>query len=319
MSEGTVKRADDHKCALMWRFAAFAAAILPLAGCASVSKNSTARPKTVAGSESVERLDRKGWKRNQMTYDNHPSGASVEVRETARKTYLFAQLAQNAYGPFDAKDGTPKTKPDVVPKEYKLPSYVSERKPMEDDSRTGFAARIYDVRKPGSEPFVVVAFRGTNFTSWPDWVYGNLPVNDSQYKQGLEVVRREKRRNPGTRMVVTGHSLGGAIATYVSLREPNVPAFGFNASHRLTAGLGLPNERYMVSQYGEIGVLFRRVFINASGTYTTINCVHGNALDRHTMTYLADCLTRIAAASGDQAAQTSVKLNSIVGNERILR
>jgi hypothetical protein len=282
----------------VWHFIP-AAILLGLAACASAASPPSGSTPGLE-TDSAAAIVRKGWISVSLDYDKHPSGASKQVREAAVDAYLYAQLAQNAYSEA----------------EYALLSHVSEAAPLYEDPKTGFAVRSYWVREGQNEPYVVVAFRGTNFTSWRDWIFGNFPFN-THYRQGLAYVRTLREQLPeGTRIVLTGHSLGGAIATYVSLREQNVPTYGFNASGRLTRGSAEHNERHMISQYGEAVAAFRRPFINAYGTYTTINCVRGNPLFRHTMRHLADCLTRIAAWE-DEAARKSLELNGLGPLERV--
>lgn len=278
----------------MRRLLPTAALLLAFAGCGNPAAPASA-PQMEAGADTTATVVRRGWNRARLTYDDHPSGAAREIRETAVDAYLYAQLAQNVYGN----------------NEYELLPGVIPATPMLEDPKTGFAARSYWVRESGKEPYVVIAFRGTNFTSWRDWILGNFPFN-THYRQGLAYVRSLRDQLPeGTPIVLTGHSLGGAIATFVSLREKNAPAYGFNASGRLTRGRRpVYNDRVMVSQYGEVVAAFRRPFINAAGDYTTINCVEGNPVERHTMRHLADCLTRIAAWE-DEAARASLELNEL--------
>jgi len=245
--------------------------------------------------------------RTQLAYDDHPSGAAIQVREVALDTYLYAQLAQNAYSE----------------NEFKLPSYVTELEPADTPGTntpdTGFAVRTYWVRPPERKPYVVVAFRGTQFTSVPDWKYGNM--TDRQYEQGLEHVKRIRKKVPaGTPIIVTGHSLGGAIATSVSLNEENIRAYGFDASLRLRRGRAVSNWREYVSQHGEILAGLRAIVRNPYGRYTVINCpgLSGRPSERHDMRLLAACLTRIAAWE-DKTADWSREENHLGPKERILR
>jgi hypothetical protein len=241
-----------------------------------------------------------------LHYDGHPSGAAVEVREVARDTYLLAQLAHNAYSK----------------EEFKLPSHVTEPDEfiVRDDANTGFAVRTYWVRPANRQPYVVIAFRGTQFSSLADWKYGNL--SDRQYLQGLRHFQKVRANVPaGTEIIVTGHSLGGAIATSISLNEENTKAYGFDASLRVRRGRAVHNWREYVSQHGEILAALRAVLINPYGRYTMINCPGGGGgpISRHDMRTLAACLTRIAASDGDKTAEWSRGENSLGSTEGILK
>ena len=100
-----------------------------------------------------------------------------------------------------------------------------------DDLTSGFVAQAY---RNGTQ--VVIVFRGTD--DWADWM--NNAVNflgypAEQYYQGIELVRGmiESAEKQGcTEVVLTGHSLGGGIASFAALWFAK-KAIIFNA-----AGLG---------------------------------------------------------------------------------
>lgn len=242
-------------------------------------------PETVATSAAIKET---GNHQVVLTYDNHPSGASREIRATARQTYLYAQLATNAYDEDD---------------KFKLPNVDGPFNP--NVSWSGFGARYFKIAGANGEAKCVIAFRGTDFFYPNDWIFGNLL--NTQYKQGLayfDELRQGKecRAADGRELpiAVVGHSLGGAIATYISLRRELAPSFVFNTSPRLTRGSAILNERIAVSQYAEVLASLRHVFILAGGTYTTINCKKGGPIGRHSIRPLAECLTAIAASDPEK-------------------
>jgi hypothetical protein len=241
-----------------------------------------------------------GWERRKLTGCDHPSGVCTEIRDVAQRSYLMAQLAQNAYADNDFR---------LLPNVRELKEFAI------DDRKSGFGARVYEV-SPLTEPaFLAIAFRGTNFEELHDWTRGNL--TDAQYRQGQALFGDVRAKHPGRQLVMTGHSLGAAIASYVSLREDNAPVFGFDPSTRFTRGLGKTNDREYVAQYGEVLKGLRLLTINSAGTYTVIDCNDGNFISRHSLRPLAECLTRIAALSGAEDAKASVQLNEIPTAGRI--
>ncbi len=100
---------------------------------------------------------------------------------------------------------------------FSLPPRMKEvDRPQRDSS--GFEVRTFEVRsKPGdTEPVeeVVVAFTGSNDSA--DWILTNLFFSRSQYDLASAYVEATAKRYPGKRIVVTGFSLGGALAGHVT-------------------------------------------------------------------------------------------------------
>ena len=97
---------------------------------------------------------------------------------------------------------------------------------LEDAERIGFGARLSRQEK-GYE--IVVAFRGSNAPGedehWmQDWVVdahqggGGTP---KQYLYGAELLSEVRRSFPDSKIIVTGHSLGGGIAAYSTVQLSN--------------------------------------------------------------------------------------------------
>lgn len=237
-----------------------------------------------------------------MTDDEHPSGAFKEVREIAEESWLYSQLSSNVYGERD--------------KYFKSP-YVTELEP-EYTLSSGFKARVYEVKLPESDPLISIAYAGTE--GWLDWILGNLNPFNTQYKQGLDYLEKVKAKYSNyEKIVVTGHSLGGAISIYAASREPNIKAYVFNPSIRVRGGeYGTHENIQSVSQYAEVLSGLRKILPNPNGTYTTIGCFKANALDRHKMKTLAECLTHISAWESNEALE-SLKINGLGDRKSIDR
>jgi pimeloyl-ACP methyl ester carboxylesterase len=100
------------------------------------------------------------------------------------------------------------------------------------DSSSGLQAEVH---RPVDGGPVVVTVAGTDMWSLRDWVTNVLQALSlsplgvpRQYREALDLVERV-RSEFGENVVVTGHSLGGAIATYTGMRT-GTPVVSFNAA-----------------------------------------------------------------------------------------
>jgi len=234
-----------------------------------------------------------------MTGCEHPTGWSTQVRETAVDTWLHAQMAANAY---------------ELPVAFDLGDQIVEHKRRANDG-LGFAYVIFERRGANGAPSSwVIAYRGTENHRNPlqDWVFGNLL--GLQNERGLAVYRALRAEvGDATDISVTGHSLGGGIATHVSLCEKGVRSYIFNSSPRFwqCGDEQIQNVRRSVVEKGEALFVVRGPMAEATQRYTAINCVQrGSAVYQHGMGLLARCLTDIAAWE-DEAAKASLTLNNM--------
>ncbi|HYC95844.1 MAG TPA: hypothetical protein VEB39_09135 [Sphingomicrobium sp.] len=231
------------------------------------------------------------WRKMPLTGLDHPSGWADQIRGTATETYLLAQLSSDVY--------------DQEPR-FVLPSNV-RRLELQRDDPIGFGYGLYEwARTPGS-PELALAFRGTDFSQREDWAYGNIiPL---QNRRGLDTFRRIRAAHPGKPIHLTGHSLGGGIATYVSLVDPVAQSVVFNSSPRFRAPRNpARNRRTTIVEYGEILKATRLLGREADQLYMSIGCTRGGPIHQHTMRLLAECLTRIAAHDSETARE-SLRLN----------
>lgn len=126
------------------------------------------------------------------------------------------------------------------------------------EGRDGFAAAVYKGEVQGREQ-LVVAFRGTELGSgFLNAVKDTLTNIDSglmvptQYKQAVDFLKSVQAQNPGSEVILTGHSLGGGLAAYAGIRI-GVPAFVVNSAGTIptqndAAARGIPGAAQHIIQ-----------------------------------------------------------------------
>lgn len=235
-----------------------------------------------------------------------PGGWCGFTRELAEESWQYAQLANNSY-----KDEEGFAHPPG--------GFVQAGEPHELES--GYAYVVYDRYEPAGEagePKLaerVIAFRGTEMDSLADWVLGNIGELHNDRGWDTYATHRKMLDEQGLDEVpirLTGHSLGGAIAAYVALREPRATSYAFNQSPRFsTPEQPTRSRRVTVSERGEAlrGLpTGNSVFLQDR---LVVNCrPNGAPWKDHSVRKLAECLTWIAAY-GDPEALDSVHENAI--------
>jgi len=124
--------------------------------------------------------------------------------EVARRGYLYALAA-----------GLVMQKPAEVCHRFAAPRRLVEVRPRPEATSSGFEATTFEVRSrvhPDDVEEVVVAFAGTDEIL--DWT-ADLGISNSQYDEASRYTAAVSQRYPGKRLVVTGFSLGGALALHV--------------------------------------------------------------------------------------------------------
>ena len=86
------------------------------------------------------------------------------------------------------------------------------------NAQDGFQAYLYQ----GSNGTYYLAFRGTEPKDFRDIMTDGrqgVGLSDSQYQQAVDLARGVKAAlGPGDRLILTGHSLGGGLASYAAIR-----------------------------------------------------------------------------------------------------
>ncbi|MEP3051148.1 MAG: hypothetical protein ABJO41_07280 [Erythrobacter sp.] len=231
-----------------------------------------------------------------------PGGWCGFVREAAVAGYPYAIASTNAYvGDNDTYDNLGHSLVAV------------ERLPIaEGDADKGFDYQIFEQYEVaprrigwfgqtqlvrGERPIArVLAFRGTDFDGLTDIFYGS--VRDDQIEIALRHFNLERERHEdGIPWIVAGHSLGGALATEVSIAFPRVEAWAFNLSP-FYRGDAMQNDanRTVINERGELLQQFRRFRSVSAANQYILNCQpQEGGVAKHKIRKLADCITWIAA------------------------
>lgn len=129
---------------------------------------------------------------------------------------------------------------------------------VQDDSRTGFRAVALRSTNPNDDR-VIVAYAGTrDKNDWDDNIRQAIGLSSPQYSQAVEFANKWKGLE-GSNVILTGHSLGGGLASYASIKT-GLHATAINSAPLALNHLGLnPLAASRITQYyvpGEVLTVF---------------------------------------------------------------
>lgn len=240
-----------------------------------------------------------------------------DVKDAILDNYIYALMSHNAYKDFGNAQF-------ILPNWQRLERWESDK---------GLAFDVYEEIKSVSRKRLVIAFRGTENTSFQDWFYANLYIRimpikklrvfTSQYDEAYNVSEYYKENYPNHSIITTGHSLGGSLAINNSIRIDGINAIGFNSSPRFFWGNTIPrNKQVLISEQGELLGWARSLWRTNSmisnygmENYTKFDFTKpegmGSALKKHAMYRLALGLLLSAEKYGDEKAIEILKVNRI--------
>lgn len=267
------------------RRALLALMLLSLSGCVTYPD--------ISQSRSPCRLEAGGW--------------CAFVRDAAVEAYPFAIASTNAY------IGDKDLYKDLGPTLTRL-----ERLDIAPDAvDKGFGYQIFeqlgapDAAGKRERVARIMAFRGTDFDGFTDIFYGTL--KNDQIDIAIKYFELEQARWPkDVRWIVTGHSLGGALATEVSIQHPEVDAYMFNTSP-FYRGDAMSNDmrRTVFNERGEVLRRFAQYDATPAADAFELNCSPEiSTISKHEIRRLSDCIAWIAAY-GSEDATSFVRANAI--------
>lgn len=185
----------------------------------------------------------------------------------------------------------------------------------------GLGVQLWVQRSQGICRAAVIAFRGTDLTSYDDWVanlhwfHSGVGIYD-QYDQARDnisvIVREAERRGCTGKIVAVGHSLGGGLAQHVAYAHAKIrTVYAFDPSFVVGIGDIAPEllarnrkDRYFDYVYEQFEILaFPRAIVRLFHPYSAcnprirtvrFNTLSGTGFSRHRIEDLAKTMVQLS-------------------------
>ena len=214
--------------------------------------------------------------------------------EQKKAVYKYALASSNAYR---VRVGKPHSK---------IPGWTRAKR---FENNLGSAADLYERRGPKGKKIIVIAFRGTEFTSLKDWLFGNFNIAYPGQFLEAQLLMKLVHQKYGSDVIIetTGHSLGGGLALSIARTHPGVSSIVFDSSPRLFSTNRYENRQVQIVESGEILTYIRALWhvippnsFSPVKTYK-VNYLDGGLIGKHDMFALAEGLLADAAAFDPEA------------------